>query len=73
MYKEKCKDGVELPIKDMITVKFNGNSTPEKTDESSSTTSPPSYDSVTKPDQEKFVKGKTDRDYKGKDVRASKK
>ncbi|XP_066490743.1 sodium channel protein type 3 subunit alpha isoform X4 [Tiliqua scincoides] len=71
--KEKCKDGVDLPIKDMITVKFNGNSTPEKTDESSSTTSPPSYDSVTKPDQEKFEKGKTDRDYKGKEVRASKK
>ncbi|XP_062825300.1 sodium channel protein type 3 subunit alpha isoform X1 [Anolis carolinensis] len=71
--KDKCKDGDILPIKDMIIDKFNGNSTPEKTDESSSTTSPPSYDSVTKPDKEKYKKGKGDRDYKGKDVRASKK
>ncbi|KAJ6660810.1 hypothetical protein lerEdw1_017436 [Lerista edwardsae] len=71
--REKCKDGIDLPIKDMITVKFNENSTPEKTDESSSTTSPPSYDSVTKPGQEKFEKGKPDRDYKGKEARVSKK
>ncbi|KAJ7345692.1 hypothetical protein JRQ81_001642, partial [Phrynocephalus forsythii] len=62
--KDKYKDGNALPIKDVITDKFNGNSTPEKTDESSSTTSPPSYDSVTKPDKEKYEKGKTDRDYK---------
>uniref|UniRef100_A0ACB8G1A6 Sodium channel protein type 2 subunit alpha n=1 Tax=Sphaerodactylus townsendi TaxID=933632 RepID=A0ACB8G1A6_9SAUR len=49
--KGKCEDGDLLPIKDMITDKLNGNTTPEKTDESSSsTTSPPSYDSVTKPD-----------------------
>ncbi|XP_044274222.1 sodium channel protein type 3 subunit alpha-like isoform X4 [Varanus komodoensis] len=71
--KDKCKDGEVLPIKNIITDKFNGNSTPEKTDESSSTTSPPSYDSVTKPGKEKYEKGKTDRDYKGKDVRVSKK
>ncbi|XP_042308915.1 sodium channel protein type 2 subunit alpha isoform X3 [Sceloporus undulatus] len=71
--KDKCKDGDILPMKDMITNKFNENSTPEKTDESSSTTSPPSYDSVTKPDTEKYEKGKADRDYKSKDVRVSKK
>lgn len=41
----------------MIIDKLNGNSTPEKTDGSSSTTSPPSYDSVTKPDKEKIWEG----------------
>ncbi|XP_063174347.1 sodium channel protein type 3 subunit alpha isoform X24 [Candoia aspera] len=56
-----------------VTSMFNGNSSPEKTDESSSTTSPPSYDSVTKPNKEKYEKGKTDRDFKGKDIRISKK
>ncbi|XP_015278897.1 PREDICTED: sodium channel protein type 2 subunit alpha isoform X2 [Gekko japonicus] len=69
--KGKCKDGDLLPIKDMITDKLNGNTTPEKTDESSSTTSPPSYDSVTKPDS--YEKSKAERDYKGKDAKASKK
>ncbi|CAI5762361.1 channel type 2 subunit alpha isoform X4 [Podarcis lilfordi] len=72
--KDKCKDGIALPIKDTIPDKFNRNSTPpEKTEESSSTTSPPSYDSVTKPGKQKYEKGKTDRDYKSKDARASKK
>ncbi|XP_061464579.1 sodium channel protein type 3 subunit alpha-like isoform X2 [Rhineura floridana] len=71
--KDKCKDGDVFPIKDMIPDQFNGNSTPEKTDESSSTTSPPSYDSVTKPDKQKYEKGKTARDYKSKDARVSKK
>ncbi|XP_034988632.2 sodium channel protein type 3 subunit alpha isoform X2 [Zootoca vivipara] len=71
--KDKCKDGIALPIKDMIPDKFNRNSILEKTEESSSTTSPPSYDSVTKPGKQKYEKGKTDRDYKSKDARASKK
>nr|XP_028603312.1 sodium channel protein type 2 subunit alpha isoform X3 [Podarcis muralis] len=72
--KDKCKDGIALPIKDTIPDKFNRNSAPpEKTEESSSTTSPPSYDSVTKPGKQKYEKGKTDRDYKSKDARASKK
>ncbi|KAK9410683.1 sodium channel protein type 2 subunit alpha-like [Crotalus adamanteus] len=71
--KEKCRDGDLLPIKDMTSDKFNGNSSSEKTDESSSTTSPPSYDSVTKPNKKKYEKGKTDRDFKGKDIRISKK
>uniref|UniRef100_A0A670YHQ6 Sodium channel protein n=1 Tax=Pseudonaja textilis TaxID=8673 RepID=A0A670YHQ6_PSETE len=71
--KEKCRDGEILPIKDVTSDRFNGNSSPEKTDESSSTTSPPSYDSVTKPNKEKYEKGKTDRDFKGKDIKISKK
>uniref|UniRef100_A0A8D0G6F2 Sodium channel protein n=1 Tax=Sphenodon punctatus TaxID=8508 RepID=A0A8D0G6F2_SPHPU len=71
--KDKSKEGEGLPIKDLIIDKHNGNSTPEKTDESSSTTSPPSYDSVTKPDKEKYEKEKTEKDYKRKDVRDSKK
>ncbi|XP_070813062.1 sodium channel protein type 3 subunit alpha isoform X12 [Pituophis catenifer annectens] len=71
--KEKCRDGDVLPIKDGTSDRFNGNSSPEKTDESSSTTSPPSYDSVTKPNKEKYEKGKTDRDLKGKDIKISKK
>uniref|UniRef100_A0A8B9E1I4 Sodium channel protein n=1 Tax=Anser cygnoides TaxID=8845 RepID=A0A8B9E1I4_ANSCY len=57
----------------IIIDKLNGNSTPEKTDESSSTTSPPSYDSVTKPEKEKYEKDKVEKDYKGKDVRENKK
>uniref|UniRef100_A0A8B9CZV5 Sodium channel protein n=1 Tax=Anser brachyrhynchus TaxID=132585 RepID=A0A8B9CZV5_9AVES len=57
----------------IIIDKLNGNSTPEKTDESSSTTSPPSYDSVTKPEKEKYEKDKAEKDYKGKDVRENKK
>uniref|UniRef100_A0A8C6VMI3 Sodium channel protein n=1 Tax=Naja naja TaxID=35670 RepID=A0A8C6VMI3_NAJNA len=71
--KEKCRDGEVLPIKGVASGRFNGNSSPEKTDESSSTTSPPSYDSVTKPNKEKYEKGKTDRDFKGKDIKISKK
>uniref|UniRef100_A0A7M4G331 Sodium channel protein n=1 Tax=Crocodylus porosus TaxID=8502 RepID=A0A7M4G331_CROPO len=70
--KDKNK-GDGLPIKDMIIDKLNENSTPEKTDESSSTTSPPSYDSVTKPEKEKYEKDKAVKDYKGKDIRESKK
>ncbi|KAG8124989.1 hypothetical protein E2320_020271, partial [Naja naja] len=70
--KEKCRDGEVLPIKGVASGRFNGNSSPEKTDESSSTTSPPSYDSVTKPNKEKYEKGKTDRDFKGKDIKISK-
>uniref|UniRef100_A0A8C0ZKV3 Sodium channel protein n=1 Tax=Cyanistes caeruleus TaxID=156563 RepID=A0A8C0ZKV3_CYACU len=57
----------------IIIDKLKGNSTPEKTDESSSTTSPPSYDSVTKPDKEKYEKDKAEKNYKGKDIRENKK
>ncbi|XP_036740268.2 sodium channel protein type 3 subunit alpha isoform X3 [Manis pentadactyla] len=72
--KEAIKGRIDLPIKeDMIIDKLNGNSTPEKTDGSSSTTSPPSYDSVTKPDKEKFEKDKPEKEYKGKEVRENQK
>uniref|UniRef100_A0A8B9CY04 Sodium channel protein n=1 Tax=Anser brachyrhynchus TaxID=132585 RepID=A0A8B9CY04_9AVES len=69
----KNKEGDGPVIKEIIIDKLNGNSTPEKTDESSSTTSPPSYDSVTKPEKEKYEKDKAEKDYKGKDVRENKK
>ncbi|KAM6307312.1 sodium channel protein type 2 subunit alpha isoform 6-T6 [Aegotheles albertisi] len=71
--KNKNKEGDGPVIKEIIIDKLNGNSTPEKTDESSSTTSPPSYDSVTKPDKEKYGKDKAEKNYKGKDVRENKK
>nr|KAF6451074.1 sodium voltage-gated channel alpha subunit 3 [Molossus molossus] len=72
--KEAIKGRVDLPIKeDMIIDKSNGNSTPEKTDGSSSTTSPPSYDSVTKPDKEKFEKDKPEKESKRKEVRENQK
>uniref|UniRef100_K7F401 Sodium channel protein n=1 Tax=Pelodiscus sinensis TaxID=13735 RepID=K7F401_PELSI len=67
MYNKDKSKGDGLPVKDMIIDKLNENSTPEKTDESSSTTSPPSYDSVTKPEKEKYEKDyKAEKDYKGK-------
>ncbi|RMC18587.1 hypothetical protein DUI87_04479 [Hirundo rustica rustica] len=69
--KNKEEDG--HIIKEIIIDKLKGNSTPEKTDESSSTTSPPSYDSVTKPDKEKYEKDKAEKNYKGKDIRENKK
>ncbi|KAM9380290.1 sodium channel protein type 3 subunit alpha isoform 12-T12 [Phaethornis superciliosus] len=71
--KNKNKEGDGPVIKEIIIDKLNGNSTPEKTDESSSTTSPPSYDSVTKPDKEKYEKDKSEKNYKGKYVRENKK
>ncbi|XP_067405445.1 sodium channel protein type 2 subunit alpha-like [Emydura macquarii macquarii] len=61
MYNKDKSKGDGLPLKDMIIDKLNENSTPEKTDESSSTTSPPSYDSVTKPDNEKYEKDKAEK------------
>ncbi|KAG8510387.1 Sodium channel protein type 3 subunit alpha, partial [Galemys pyrenaicus] len=72
--KEAIKGRIDLPIKeDMIIDKLNGNSTPEKTDGSSSTTSPPSYDSVTKPDKEKFEKDKPEKESKGKEGKENQK
>ncbi|XP_074071921.1 sodium channel protein type 3 subunit alpha isoform X1 [Macrotis lagotis] len=68
------KGRVDLPIKEHLIIdKLNGNTTPEKTDESSSTTSPPSYDSVTKPDKEKFEMDRLENGSKEKDVRENKK
>ncbi|GAB1286380.1 Sodium channel protein [Apodemus speciosus] len=72
--KDKGKEDEGTPIKeDIITDKLNENSTPEKTDVTPSTTSPPSYDSVTKPEKEKFEKDKSEKEDKGKDIRESKK
>nr|XP_058908407.1 sodium channel protein type 2 subunit alpha isoform X13 [Kogia breviceps] len=72
--KDKGKEGDGTPIKEDILIdKLNENSTPEKTDVTPSTTSPPSYDSVTKPEKEKFEKDKSEKEDKGKDIRESKK
>uniref|UniRef100_A0A7M4FE37 Sodium channel protein n=1 Tax=Crocodylus porosus TaxID=8502 RepID=A0A7M4FE37_CROPO len=68
------KDKVDLPMKeDMLIDKLSENSGPEKTDVTSSTTSPPSYDSVTKPDKEKYEKDKSEKEDRDKDIRESKK
>uniref|UniRef100_G1P361 Sodium channel protein n=1 Tax=Myotis lucifugus TaxID=59463 RepID=G1P361_MYOLU len=71
---KKDKEGHGTPIKedikeDILIDKLNENSTPEKTDVTPSTTSPPSYDSVTKPEKEKFEKDKSEKEDKGKDIR----
>uniref|UniRef100_A0A8D2N7H7 Sodium channel protein n=1 Tax=Zonotrichia albicollis TaxID=44394 RepID=A0A8D2N7H7_ZONAL len=72
--RDKGKEEDDLPMKeDMIMDKLNENSTPEKTDMTPSTTSPPSYDSVTKPDKDKYEKDKSEKEDKGKDSRESKK
>ncbi|XP_063174320.1 sodium channel protein type 2 subunit alpha isoform X10 [Candoia aspera] len=72
--KDRIKEGNDTLIKeDMIIDKLNENSTPEKNDMTPSTTSPPSYDSVTKPDKDKYEKDKSEKEDKGKDVRDYKK
>uniref|UniRef100_A0A8C6VCF9 Sodium channel protein n=1 Tax=Naja naja TaxID=35670 RepID=A0A8C6VCF9_NAJNA len=65
------RDGDIFPSKtEMAFDKLSLSLTLEKTERSSSTTSPPSYDSVTKPDKyeqeksEKEEKGKDDKDYR---------
>ncbi|XP_068876873.1 sodium channel protein type 2 subunit alpha-like isoform X2 [Aphelocoma coerulescens] len=68
------KDGGDPLIKkDMIVVKLSENSPPEKMDMSVSTTAPPSYDSVTKPEKEKYEDDKSEKEDKGKDRRGNKK
>ncbi|GAB1286386.1 Sodium channel protein type 9 subunit alpha [Apodemus speciosus] len=58
----------DLPNKeDIVFDNVNENSSPEKTDATASTVSPPSYDSVTKPDQEKYETDKTEKEDKEKD------
>ncbi|XP_069052645.1 sodium channel, voltage-gated, type I-like, alpha isoform X1 [Lepisosteus oculatus] len=74
MYKEQNKVGVHILDKEeMVIDKYNENSTTEKTDMTPSTASPPSYDSVTKPDKDKYEKDKREKEDKGKDVREHKK
>uniref|UniRef100_A0A4X2LNY9 Sodium channel protein n=1 Tax=Vombatus ursinus TaxID=29139 RepID=A0A4X2LNY9_VOMUR len=67
----KGDERVDLPMKeDMVFGKGNENSTPEKTDDvTPSTTSPPSYDSVTKRDKEKYEEDKSEKEDKDKDGR----
>ncbi|XP_063733823.1 sodium channel, voltage-gated, type I like, alpha b isoform X1 [Eleginops maclovinus] len=63
LYKEQLKEGMRDPDKDvMVICKFSENSTSEKTDMTASTASPPSYNSVTKSDKDKYEK-----ENKGKD------
>ncbi|XP_062354547.1 sodium channel protein type 2 subunit alpha-like isoform X16 [Cinclus cinclus] len=68
------KDGGDHLIKkDMIVGKLSENSSPEKMGMSASTTAPPSYDSVTKPEKEKYEDDKSEKEDKGKDRRGNKK
>nr|KAF6353937.1 sodium voltage-gated channel alpha subunit 9 [Pipistrellus kuhlii] len=70
----KDGDRDDLPRKeDTGFDKVNENLSPEKPDVTPSTVSPPSYDSVTKPDKEKYEKDKTEKEDKGKDGKESKK
>nr|XP_007963429.1 sodium channel protein type 9 subunit alpha isoform X6 [Chlorocebus sabaeus] len=71
--KDGDRDDDLLNKKDMVFDNVNENSSPEKTDATSSTTSPPSYDSVTKPDKEKYEQDRTEKEDKGKDSKESKK
>ncbi|XP_062435189.1 sodium channel protein type 2 subunit alpha-like isoform X3 [Rhea pennata] len=65
------KDGVDLPIKkDTMIDKLSLSSALEKTDMTTSTTSPPSYDSVTKP--EKYEDDKLEKEDMGKDRKGNK-
>uniref|UniRef100_A0A8C0VUK3 Sodium channel protein type 2 subunit alpha-like n=1 Tax=Cyanistes caeruleus TaxID=156563 RepID=A0A8C0VUK3_CYACU len=68
------KDGGDQLIKnDIVVGKLSENSSPEKMDMSASTTAPPSYDSVTKPEKEKYEDDKSEKEDKGKDRRGNKK
>ncbi|KAM5151941.1 sodium channel protein type 2 subunit alpha-like isoform 6-T6 [Mantella aurantiaca] len=70
----KDKDGESLITrKEGLSDRLNGNSTTDKVDITPSTTSPPSYDSVTKPDKEKHEKDKTEKEDRAKDIRERKK
>ncbi|NWX24909.1 SCN2A protein, partial [Aegotheles bennettii] len=66
------KDGVDLLIKNDIIGKISENSPPEKMDMSASSTSPPSYDSVTKPEKEKYEDDKSEKEDKGQDRKGNK-
>ncbi|XP_061691957.1 sodium channel, voltage-gated, type I like, alpha b [Syngnathoides biaculeatus] len=57
LYKEQLKEGLRDPDKDVMVIsKFNENSISDKTDITPSTASPPSYNSVTKSDKDKYEK-----------------
>ncbi|KAK1166097.1 sodium channel protein type 2 subunit alpha-like isoform X1 [Acipenser oxyrinchus oxyrinchus] len=72
LFKENIKAGQNILEREkMVIDKFNDNSTTEKTDVTPSTASPPSYDSVTKPD--KYEIDKEEKDDRGKEFRGYKK
>ncbi|XP_066201105.1 sodium channel protein type 9 subunit alpha [Saccopteryx leptura] len=56
---------------DMVYGNINENSSIEKADATPSTIPPPSYDSVTKPDKDKYEKDETEKEDKGKDGKES--
>ncbi|XP_078799118.1 sodium channel protein type 2 subunit alpha isoform X4 [Oryzias latipes] len=69
MYKEKLKNSMRDPDKDVMVIsKFNETSTSDKTDMTPSTASPPSYNSVTKSDKDKYEKENREKENKGKDL-----
>nr|XP_061802342.1 sodium channel protein type 2 subunit alpha-like isoform X3 [Nerophis lumbriciformis] len=71
LYKEHLKEGLRDPDKDVMVIsKFNENSTSEKTEMTASTASPPSYNSVTKSDRDKYEKENSE---KKKDLKEQKK
>ncbi|KAM9820031.1 LOW QUALITY PROTEIN: sodium channel protein type 2 subunit alpha-like [Neosynchiropus ocellatus] len=74
LYKEQLKEGMRDPDKDVMVIsKFNENSTSDKTDMTPSTASPPSYNSVTKSDKDKYEKENQEKENKGKDLKNRKK
>uniref|UniRef100_A0A3P9MN48 Sodium channel protein n=1 Tax=Oryzias latipes TaxID=8090 RepID=A0A3P9MN48_ORYLA len=73
MYKEKLKNSMRDPDKDVMVIsKFNETSTSDKTDMTPSTASPPSYNSVTKSDKDKYEKENREKENKGKDLKDKK-
>ncbi|XP_068165107.1 sodium channel, voltage-gated, type I like, alpha b [Antennarius striatus] len=70
LYKERLKEGVRDPDKDVMVI---SNSTSDKTDMTPSTASPPSYNSVTKSDKDKYEKENREKEKKGKDSKDRKK
>ncbi|XP_061760681.1 sodium channel, voltage-gated, type I like, alpha b [Nerophis ophidion] len=67
LYKEQLKEGLRDPDKDVMVIsKYQENSTSDKTDMTPSTASPPSYNSVTKSDKDKYEKENKVKDLKDK-------
>ncbi|KAL4656619.1 sodium channel protein type 2 subunit alpha-like isoform X2 [Arapaima gigas] len=74
MYKENISDGRKPLDKEVLVIdKLNENSTSDKTDVTPSTASPPSYNSVTKPDKNKYEKDNREKEDKDKDNRENRK
>ncbi|XP_056156943.1 sodium channel, voltage-gated, type I like, alpha b isoform X1 [Lampris incognitus] len=70
LYKEQLKNSVREGNKEVLVIgKFAENSTSDKTDMTPSTASPPSYNSVTKSDKDKYEKENSEKENKGKDLK----